>query len=199
MKKSRYLIATGLVLCLFGGAYAGPPDGETEGPKEEKTESLEFQIPEKIVQDGKKAGDVTVVAPRDKASGMATGKRQHTPATATKEIDKASPMMWHPNAQENTTTMNKGEVISEIATEGARDAASGLATGKRQHKPLNVTSEIDSASPMSSESKPEETTEKSMTFEEAVAVCRLEDDLQTCVDRKTGQTIARELDKSSTK
>jgi type VI secretion system secreted protein Hcp len=34
-----------------------------------------------------------VVSPRDPASGLATGKRQHKPLTITKEIDKATPLL----------------------------------------------------------------------------------------------------------
>ena len=33
------------------------------------------------------------LSPRDAASGQATGKRQHSPITITKEIDKASPLL----------------------------------------------------------------------------------------------------------
>ena len=34
-----------------------------------------------------------VVSPRDAASGLPTGKRQHKPLTITKEIDKSSPLL----------------------------------------------------------------------------------------------------------
>jgi len=34
-----------------------------------------------------------VVSPRDAASGLPTGKRQHKPLTITKEIDKATPLL----------------------------------------------------------------------------------------------------------
>ena len=34
-----------------------------------------------------------VTSPRDPASGLATGKRQHKPLTITKEIDKATPLL----------------------------------------------------------------------------------------------------------
>ena len=36
-----------------------------------------------------------VVSPRDAASGMATGKRQHQPLIITKEIDKSSPLLMN--------------------------------------------------------------------------------------------------------
>jgi type VI secretion system secreted protein Hcp len=35
-----------------------------------------------------------IVTPRDAASGLPTGKRQHKPLTITKEIDKASPILY---------------------------------------------------------------------------------------------------------
>ena len=35
-----------------------------------------------------------VVSPRDAASGLPTGKRQHKPITITKELDKATPLLW---------------------------------------------------------------------------------------------------------
>ncbi len=36
-----------------------------------------------------------VVSPRDAASGIATGKRQHLPLIITKEIDKSSPLLMN--------------------------------------------------------------------------------------------------------
>jgi type VI secretion system secreted protein Hcp len=36
-----------------------------------------------------------VVAPRDAASGLPTGKRQHKPVTITKELDKSSPLIMN--------------------------------------------------------------------------------------------------------
>jgi len=36
-----------------------------------------------------------VVSPRDPASGLATGKRQHKPLLIVKEIDKSSPLLWN--------------------------------------------------------------------------------------------------------
>ena len=35
-----------------------------------------------------------VVSPRDAASGLPTGKRQHKPFTITKEVDKATPLLY---------------------------------------------------------------------------------------------------------
>jgi type VI secretion system secreted protein Hcp len=44
-----------------------------------------------------------VVSPRDPASGLPTGKRQHSPVTIVKEIDKSSPMLM--NALVNNETL----------------------------------------------------------------------------------------------
>jgi type VI secretion system secreted protein Hcp len=48
-----------------------------------------------------------VVSPRDPASGLATGKRQHKPLVLTMELGKASPQLY--------TAMFSGEVFSELA------------------------------------------------------------------------------------
>jgi len=36
-----------------------------------------------------------ITSPRDAASGLATGKRQHQPIRILKEIDKSSPLLWN--------------------------------------------------------------------------------------------------------
>lgn len=36
-----------------------------------------------------------IVSPRDAASGLPTGKRQHKPFTITKEVDKSTPLLYH--------------------------------------------------------------------------------------------------------
>ena len=38
--------------------------------------------------------DCSIVSPRDPASGLPTGKRQHKPIMILKEIDKSSPLLW---------------------------------------------------------------------------------------------------------
>ena len=60
-------------------------------------------------------------APRDAASGQASGKRMHKPITITKEVDKADTKL---------------------------DAASGQMAGKRQHEPMTVKKEVDKATPL---------------------------------------------------
>jgi len=41
------------------------------------------------------AVDHKVTSPRDPASGLATGKRQHGPLTLTKVVDKSSPLLYN--------------------------------------------------------------------------------------------------------
>ncbi|MGA7340575.1 MAG: type VI secretion system tube protein TssD, partial [Terracidiphilus sp.] len=36
-----------------------------------------------------------ILSPRDAASGLPTGKRQHKPITILKDVDKASPLLWN--------------------------------------------------------------------------------------------------------
>ena len=82
-------------------------------------------------------------APRDVASGLATGKRGYDSFQEKSEFSV--------NATDNSVT----EIISP------RDAASGLPTGKRMHKPFTITKELDKSSPLlvktgsSSETEPE--------------------------------------------
>jgi len=41
------------------------------------------------------AAEHQVVSPRDAASGLPTGKRQHKPYVITKEVDKATPLLYN--------------------------------------------------------------------------------------------------------
>ena len=58
------------------------------------------QIKGSVIQKGKEGWIAVygfhheVVSPREVASGMATGKRQHKPLTITKEIDKSTPLLY---------------------------------------------------------------------------------------------------------
>ena len=49
-----------------------------------------------------------VVSPRDAASGLPTGKRQHKPLTISKEIDKSSPLLM--NVLTNNEQITKWEL-----------------------------------------------------------------------------------------
>ncbi len=58
------------------------------------------QIKGSVIQKGKEGWIAVygfhheIVSPRDVASGMATGKRQHKPLTITKEIDRSTPLLY---------------------------------------------------------------------------------------------------------
>lgn len=56
-----------------------------------------------------------VTAPRDAASGMATGKRQHKPFTVVKEVDKSSPILYN--------ALITGETIPSLEFGFARQGA----------------------------------------------------------------------------
>ena len=55
-----------------------------------------------------------VVSPRDPASGLPTGKRQHKPITITKEIDAASPLLY----KACVTNENLSEVVVNLDSPG---------------------------------------------------------------------------------
>jgi len=76
------------------------------------------------------AFEYDVKAPRDAATGQSSGKRGYDYYQAQSEFSVSS--------IDNSVT----EVIS------TRDAASGLPTGKRQHRPITITKEIDKSSPI---------------------------------------------------
>jgi type VI secretion system secreted protein Hcp len=50
-----------------------------------------------------------VVSPRDAASGLPTGKRQHKPITITKQVDKSSPLLM--NALVNNENIPKWKLM----------------------------------------------------------------------------------------
>jgi type VI secretion system secreted protein Hcp len=58
------------------------------------------EIKGSVIQKGREnlimviAVEHSVESPRDLASGLPTGKRQHKPFTITKELDKSSPILW---------------------------------------------------------------------------------------------------------
>lgn len=65
-----------------------------------------------------------VTAPRDAASGLATGKRSNTSTNS---------------PTEGKVSLNFQKIEFEYTVKSPRDAASGQATGKRQHKPITIT------------------------------------------------------------
>ena len=64
---------------------------------------------------GSGSGKLSVISPRDAASGLPTGKRMHKPFVITKELDKASPMLGR-SAKGSTSTDNPTSRTTCVAT-----------------------------------------------------------------------------------
>ncbi len=62
-----------------------------------------------------------IVSPRDVASGQATGKRQHKPLVITKELDKASPLLYR--------ALTTNEELSEVNLSLYRIAVNKVGSG----------------------------------------------------------------------
>jgi type VI secretion system secreted protein Hcp len=62
--------------------------------------SRQGNIPGSVIQKGHEGSILVhsfscqIISPRDPASGLPTGTRQHTPLTILKEVDKSSPLLW---------------------------------------------------------------------------------------------------------
>src|SRR5688572_19203143 len=69
-----------------------------------------------------------VISPRDAASGLPTGKRQHKPFVITKELDKATPLLY------NLLTNN--ENIPEWELQFFQPSATGA---EKQHYTVKLT------------------------------------------------------------
>lgn len=122
------------------------------------------------------AFEYDIVAPRDVASGQATGKRGYDYYQAKSE--------YSVSATDNSVT----EIISP------RDAASGLPTGKRQHKPIKVTSEIDKSTPLLAKAvSTSETTSEASNPRDAAS------GLPTGKRQHKPVKVTKEMDKSSPK
>jgi hypothetical protein len=68
---------------------------------------------------------ITVLAPREAASGLATGKRQHAPVTISKAVDL------------------DGDGMADAPKAAPRDIATGQSSGKRQHAPATTHDPAD--------------------------------------------------------
>ncbi|WP_437520806.1 type VI secretion system tube protein TssD [Sorangium sp. So ce726] len=68
----------------------------------------------------------SVVSPRDPATGMPSGKRQHKPFVITKELDKATPLLY--NALVNNESISEWEL--KFYTPGTKAASN---VGKEQN------------------------------------------------------------------
>ena len=71
--------------------------------------SRQGNIPGSVTQKGHEGSILVhsfsqqIISPRDPASGLPTGQRQHSPLTLLKEVDKSSPLLW--NALVNNETL----------------------------------------------------------------------------------------------
>jgi type VI secretion system secreted protein Hcp len=66
----------------------GETTGKIRGPVRDRDSDKDGSISLLAVEHG-------IVSPRDVATGMASGKRQHQPITLTKETDNTSPHFYH--------------------------------------------------------------------------------------------------------
>ena len=75
-----------------------------------------------------------IVSPRDAASGLPTGKRQHKPLVITKELDKSSPLLY--------TALCTNENIPELELQFWSSAGGGSVGGagkETQHYTVKLT------------------------------------------------------------
>ena len=63
------------------------------------------------------AFDHDIISPRDIASGLPTGKRQHKPVLVTKEVDKSSPLLY--------SALCNNETMTEVVFKFWKPSASG--------------------------------------------------------------------------
>ena len=80
-----------------------------------------------------------IVSPRDAASGLATGKRQHKPLTITKEIDKSTPLFY----QAFVNNENFSEVILRFFTSDLKVAGKEIQNYTIKLINANIISIVD--------------------------------------------------------
>lgn len=108
MKKSKFLFVAIVFVIAGSQAFAALNaylrlTGETQG-----------EIKGSVTQAGREESIMVigtsheVVSPRDAASGLPTGKRQHKPFTITKEIDVSTPLLF--SALTNSETITNFEL-----------------------------------------------------------------------------------------
>lgn len=99
-----------------------------------------------------------VQSPRDPASGLPSGKRQHSPLVITKEVDQSSPLLYH--------ALVTNEALDSAVLTFVRPDGSGKETVYHTVKLTNATiSKIGYAVPRKSEhSGPAPSRSESITF-----------------------------------
>jgi type VI secretion system secreted protein Hcp len=74
-----------------------------------------------------------IVSPRDAASGLPTGKRQHKPYTITKELDKSSPLLY------NALVNNENIPEWQLQFWTPQLSAAGGSGAEKQHYTVKLT------------------------------------------------------------
>lgn len=105
---------------------------------------------------GKDRNESLVISPRDAASGLPTGKRQHRPLTVTKELDKASPKLAEAVCRShNTTRSNRSSSSQDYNSSRSNNGSAGAAAQNHNSSRSNRTSAVsirgsagDSCSPV---------------------------------------------------
>jgi type VI protein secretion system component Hcp len=97
---------------VVSSVVAGDLNGEAMADREVSAPASKEAIGSQ--SSGAGAGKVMAAAPRDAATGMASGKRMHKPFTITKEVDKASPLL--------TKACASGQHYSEVDVQLASGA-----------------------------------------------------------------------------
>jgi Type VI secretion system effector, Hcp len=89
---------------------------------------------------------VSIVSPRDPASGLPTGKRMHKPMVITKELDKSSPTLAESAAKgrEASAPSISEIVITKSAVQESQ--SSGIDAGKASFKEFTITKRCDGKS-----------------------------------------------------
>ncbi|MDR7088715.1 MULTISPECIES: type VI secretion system tube protein Hcp [Cellvibrio] len=79
----------------------------------------------------------SIKSPRDAASGLATGKRQHKPMIITQQLDKSSPQLF------SLVVTEPGSSVTiqpqAVATDGAAPVSSGGGAGKVNVQDISMT------------------------------------------------------------
>jgi type VI protein secretion system component Hcp len=86
---------------------------------------------------------VSIVSPRDAASGLPTGKRMHKPFVITKELDKSSPTLAESAAKgrEASAPSISEVVVTKSGVQASQ--SSGMGVGKATFKEFTITKRCD--------------------------------------------------------
>lgn len=106
--RNRLILAACGVVVLSASAMA-----QDAAKKEAATEAVEKAASDTAVE--------KVEATRDAATGLPTGKRQHKPAKATKELDKSSTKSVHQPGGGQTGQSRRTADVIENAEESAKE------------------------------------------------------------------------------